>query len=199
MARDNMNTILTNSCGSSGLSGRFIFAVFAFSLVLAVSCPVYAQNSDAELTPPPGLEYFQEIEREDGFIDESTERTFDIRAEALREAAISLGARGGLAHRTYEIRKTLERRAANLNKIYDFRQLLIMAPSGLLIEPPIVSEALDNMIIDSGGRQAAVTDQIYNIGVNARIVSAPRSWNQYLERTFSEVDPPPQLLRPESK
>lgn len=199
MVQGNLKSVSNIKYGHYGLSGLFVVLL---ALVLSVSFPAYAQdkgNEDSvDLTPPPGLEYFQEIEREDDFVDESTDRIFDIRSEALREAAISLGARGGLAFRTYQIRKTLKSRAANLNKIYDFRQLLIMAPSGLLIEPPIVSEAIDNMIIDSKGTQAAVTDQIYNIGSNARIVSAPRSWNQYLERTFNEVDPPPQLLRPES-
>mgnify|MGYP006277582661 CR=1 FL=1 len=161
----------------------------------------YASEDDGVLTsPPPSLEFLQNIEQDDElFIDDEIETDFDIRTEALEEAAISLGARGGLAYRTFYIRKMLDQRSSQLNKVFDFRQLLIPAPSGLLIEPPIISEAMDNMLINSDGKQAAVADRVFNIGVNARIVSAPRTWQQYLEREFNEVDPPPQILRPKTE
>ena len=122
---------------------------------------------------------------------------FDIRAEALKEAAISFGARGGLAKRTYEIRQELELRSRYLSKVFNFNQLLIAAPSGLLIEPPIVTESMNSMIIDIDGQTAAVSDKIYNIIRNARIVSAPRTWHVYLEREWGEVTPPPDILTPQ--
>ena len=181
---------------------NFILFFLAFTgSFLTASLDAQAQNASRgdKLNPPPSLTFLQEIEADDDvFVDSDLDTEFDIRADALREAAISLGARGGLARRTYEIRKMLKRRSAHLNKVFDFRQLLIPAPSGLLIEPPIISESVDNMLIDSGGREAAVADRIFNIGINAKIVSAPRSWNQYLERTFDQVDPPPQILRPKN-
>lgn len=121
---------------------------------------------------------------------------FDIRAEALKEAALSFGARGGLAKRTYEIRKELDVRGRYLDKVFDFSHLLIAAPSGLLIEPPVVSESMNAMLIDVGGQTAAVSDRIFNIIRNARIVSAPRTWRTYLEREWGEVMPPPDILLP---
>lgn len=158
------------------------------------------EKDEDEMSPPPTLAFLQSLEAdEDVFTDTGLEPDLDLRSEALKEAAFSLGARGGLARRTFEIRKILEVREPYLNQVYDFRQLLIPAPSGLLIEPPIISETMDNMLIDANGQQAAVADRIYNIGMNARIVSAARSWNQYLERTFADVDPPPQILRPKNK
>ena len=120
----------------------------------------------------------------------------DIRGEAIKEAALSYGARGGLAWRSYQIRSELEHRASYLDKVFDFRQLLIAAPSGLLIEPPVVSEQEKAMLIDNTGQQAAVADRIYNISVQAKIVSAPRHWRNYLERDWSQVVPPPDILRP---
>ena len=122
---------------------------------------------------------------------------FDIRKEALIEAAISFGARGGLAKRTYEIRQEMDVRSRYLNKIFNFTQLLIAAPSGLLIEPPIVTESMSSMLIDIDGQTAAVSDKIYNIIRNARIVSAPRTWHMYLEREWGEVMPPPDVLVPQ--
>ncbi len=121
---------------------------------------------------------------------------FDIRKDAIREAAISFGARAGLATRTFEIRGELETKARYLDRVYSFSQLLISAPSGFMIEPPIVSESMNAMIIESDGQTAAVSDRIYNIIRNARIVSAPRTWRQYMEREWGKVMPPPDILTP---
>ncbi len=122
----------------------------------------------------------------------------DIRRDALKEAAISFGARGGLAKRTFEIRGELDLRTRYLDKIFNFSQLLVAAPSGFLIEPPVVSEAMNSMLIDIDGQTAAVSDKIYNIIRNARIVSAPRTWRIYLEREWGDVLPPPDILTPEN-
>lgn len=171
--------------------------VLGLGLIIGPGASFSQTSNDAEMSVPPELEMLQTIERDDDFDpEESVKQLIDIRMDALREAAISYGARGGLARRTYEIRQTLKAKSTNLNKIFDFRRLLIAAPSGFLIEPPIISEAVDNMLIDARGTEAAVADRIFNIGVNAKIVSAPRTWNQYLERSYNEVDPPPQILRP---
>ncbi len=123
----------------------------------------------------------------------------EIRKEALREAAMSYGARGGLAHRTYEIQRRLAEQDASLSKIFDFRQLLISAPSGLLIEPPIISDAQRAVLVAGGGQSAAVTDRILRINRVARIVTAPRDWRLYMERDWGKVEPPPQVLLPKDK
>jgi defect-in-organelle-trafficking protein DotC len=149
---------------------------------------------------PPDLKSLQNIQRENKLIDgEVSGMPLDIRRDAIREAAISYGARGGLAARTFEIRRELETRALSLDKVYDFRQLLIPAPSGLLIEPPVISESLNAMLIEGDGQQAAVSDRIYNIVNNAKIVSTARTWRTYLEREWGVVDPPPDILRPENE
>ncbi len=127
------------------------------------------------------------------------EISMDIRLDALKEAAISFGARGGLAKRTFEIRQEIDIRARYLDKVFNFSQLLISAPSGFLIEPPIITESMNAMLIDIDGQTAAVSDKIYNIIRNARIVSAPRTWRQYLEREWGEVKPPPDILTPQDK
>jgi defect-in-organelle-trafficking protein DotC len=119
-----------------------------------------------------------------------------IRADALREAALSYGARGGLAHRTFQIQRRLAEYDNSLSKGLDFSRLLIAAPSGLLIEPPIVSEAQRAVLVNSAGQAAAVADRVYRINRVARIVTAGRNWRLYLERDWGRVDPPPGLLLP---
>ena len=156
-------------------------------------------DSDNVLTTPPTLQDLQNIEKENQSTDGGG-LPFDVREDAIREAAFSYGARGGLAWRTYEIRAELDKRARSLDKIYDFRQLLIPAPSGLLIEPPIIDEQINALLIQGDGQQAAVSDRIYNIINNARIVSTARTWRTYLERDWGgeEIEPPPDILRPEN-
>ncbi len=169
-------------------------------LILAVGIfPAYAQDMDDQIAdqPPMSLIQLQTLTPE-GISPANDGMPLDIRLEALREAATSYGARGGLAWRSYAIRKEMETRARYLDKIYDFRHLLIAAPSGLLIEPPIISESINNMLIESDGQQAAISDRFYNIVNNARIVSTPRSWREYLERDWGMAEPPPDILRPEN-
>lgn len=182
-----------------------LFFIFCFSIALiSASTFCYAQEDDRLDSPPMNIEQLINIPKENKISsssDEDAPLPFDIRGDAQKEAALSYGARGGLAWRTWHIRNEMETRARYLDKVFDFRQLLIPAPSGLLIEPPVISEAMDAMIIDGKGTEAAVADRVLNIGQNARIVSAPRTWRAYLEREWGDVDvePPPDVLRPTDK
>lgn len=154
-------------------------------------------DAASEAAIPKTLAELQEIEGykpPDGA--SKKEMPFDIRKESLKEAALSYGARGGLAARSYEINKNMVGRGVYMDKVYDFRQLLIAAPSGFMIEPPIISESLKALLIEGDGQKAAVADAIYKINENVKIVSAPRNWRQYLERTWGPVEEPPEILRP---
>jgi defect in organelle trafficking protein DotC len=122
-----------------------------------------------------------------------------MRFDAMQEAAMSYGARGGLSRRTWEIRQTLDKTAGDLDRTYNFSALLIAAPSGFLIEPPIVTEAQQNVIVSGDGQEAAVTDTILKIGREARIVTAAREWRTYLERDWGKVSPPPDVLLPRTE
>jgi defect-in-organelle-trafficking protein DotC len=122
-----------------------------------------------------------------------------IRVDALREAGLSYGARGGLAYRTFEIQRRLAEYDTSLSKAFNFSRLLVAAPSGLLIEPPVISEAQRAVIVNAGGQAAAVADRVYRINRIARIVTASRNWRLYLERDWGRVDPPPSILLPRTE
>lgn len=179
---------------------RFVLGFVCVIGLLGAVAPVFAQEDEGNPPVPPSRSMLESA-KPSKIIKKSTEEgmPFDIRQNAIKEAALSFGARGGLAWRTFEVRQELENKSAYLDKVFDFTQLLIAAPSGLLIEPPIISEDDKSMIIDAEGQEAAVSDRIYNINVNARIVSAARYWRNYLERDWGEVTPPPDILLPENK
>ena len=100
-------------------------------------------GDDAAPAAPLDLYALQNLPKENTVAENVSGLKFDIRADAVREAAISFGARGGLSWRTYHIRQELEKRAPYLDKVFDFSRLLIPAPSGLLIEPPIINESIE--------------------------------------------------------
>tara|TARA_R110001592_G_scaffold3525_16_gene19962 strand:- start:5461 stop:6333 length:873 start_codon:yes stop_codon:yes gene_type:complete len=193
-----MRFLLTTSlCALVGLSG-VIYSHNAYAdkvKGLPVDKEVPLTTADEQPVELKNLVGYEPI----GDIDGVDDLPIDIRLEALKEAAISFGARGGLAKRTFEIRREIDNRTRYLDRIYNFSQLLVSAPSGFLIEPPIVTESMNAMLIDIDGQTAAVSDKIYNIIRNARIVSAPRTWRQYLEREWGQVMPPPDILTPQNK
>jgi defect-in-organelle-trafficking protein DotC len=155
---------------------------------------------------PPEMEYLQDVHKTHGtdysISDDpiSEQLSIDMRRDAQREAALSYGARGGLSKRAYQIMERMTDYEQVLDGVFDFRQLLIKAPSGMLIEPPIVKESLDALIINSTGNEAAVADQVLKINKQAKIVSAPRDWRQYLILAYeTDIPPPPKVLWPKSK
>lgn len=176
---------------------RLAFAA-VFAIVLGVTGAHAQSGYDANGLPPkpPTLDELMNVQV--SATGRPEEENPEIRMEGLKEAALSYGARAGLAARTYEIRQTLVQKEQYLDRIYDFKRLLIPAQSGLLIEPPIISESLDAMLIEDQGQTAAVADRIYNINVDAKIVAAPRNWRAYLERDWGDISPPPAVLYPTS-
>jgi defect-in-organelle-trafficking protein DotC len=163
------------------------------------------ENKSAPSPPPPNFVQMQswlkvQDEDTDDIEDKAKKKIgVQIRVDALKEAALSYGARGGLAWRTFQIQRRLAENEGNISKIFNFSNLLIAAPSGLVIEPPVVTEAQKAVIVQSGGQNAATADRVYRINRNARIVTAPRNWRAYLERDWGKVEPPPSALNPKNE
>jgi defect-in-organelle-trafficking protein DotC len=155
---------------------------------------VAPKSEDGISPPPPVLSDLQDqMQGEEAKADQMG---LQIRADAMREAALSYGARGGLAFRTYEIQRRLAEYDTSLSKTYSFARLLIPAASGMTVEPPVISEADRAVIVKSGGQAAATADRVFRINRIARIVTSARSWRLYLERDWGRVEPPPGILLP---
>jgi defect in organelle trafficking protein DotC len=170
-------------------------AVALLPVFLAFAHASFAADVVPEASPPPPA--LQELlEQKTGDKTKAEAMGLQIRGDALREAALSYGARGGLAHRTFEIQRRLAEYDASLGRTFNFSRLLITAQSGLLIEPPVISEAQRAVIVNGGGQEAAVADRVFRINRAAHIVTAARNWRLYMERDWGKVDPPPELLLP---
>lgn len=175
---------------------RLTANLLAFLLFPALAFAGLGEEDVGMPPAPPSLAEMQEYKSDSSVPAQLS--AGQMRLDAMREAAISYGARGGLAYRTYEIRQKLRQHGSALSRTYDFRRLLITAPSGLLLEPPIISEGQDALLIANRGQNAAVADRILKIDLPARIVSAPRDWRLYLEREWGDVAPPPNMLLPQN-
>ncbi len=183
-------------CGANSAGAQQIQNVSVDQLLKEENLTPDSVDAKSQAATPRTLADLQEIPGYLASKDEKNAMPVDIRKEALQEAALSYGARGGLAARSYEINKQMDSRAAYLDKVFDFRQLLISAPSGFMIEPPIISESLKALLIEGDGQKAAVADAIYRINENVKFVSTARNWRQYLERSWGPVEDPPEVLRP---
>ena len=121
------------------------------------------------------------------------------RGEALHEAALSFGARGGLAARGFALNEILRRNESRLDAAYDFHTLVVQVGAGqTLMRPPVVTEAQMAFALGDGGQVARETGRVYEITRQASLTSAPPNWRSYLVRAWVNPTPPPDDLRPRS-
>jgi defect-in-organelle-trafficking protein DotC len=132
----------------------------------------------------------------------------EVRLKAMREAAQSYGARAGLMHRTHEIRGELDRAGKYLDVIWNFQPMMLSNTadkSGKKLQardilPPIIGaedasfKQDSETIIHKGGPN-------YHILSQARFVSAPPTWRNYLYTAVGEDSPvaPPSALKPRTE
>ena len=110
-----------------------------------------------------------------------------LRERALRETAWQVGSQAALAQRTREQNVEVETYAPWLTEIYRFDQLL--SERGLVL-PPVVIEARRHAEVS--GLRLTKIEQSYQMIENAKVVSAPPTWREYL---IASSYPPP--VRPE--
>ncbi len=139
-------------------------------------------------TPPPSLEALQAT-RPGDVHDDGLEAG---RADVLRTAALTYGAQGGLAGRSFALNEMLRRHEAALDTTYDFRTLVLPVGSAgqTLMRPPIVSAAQMAFALGDGGQIARETSCIYQITRAASLSSAPPNWRAYLVRSWSKPNRP---------
>lgn len=119
------------------------------------------------------------------------------RAIALRQAALSYGARGGLAARGFAINEMLRRYEPQLDQTFNFSGFVYSVNGGqTMMRPPVVSETLLAFALGPGGQSASESGHIYEITREARLTSAPPNWRTYLVRRWTPPTPPPDDLRP---
>lgn len=117
-----------------------------------------------------------------------------IRMQALRDTALSVGARGGLASRAKEINNVLLGYEKTLNRVFNFHRMLL--DNNVL--PPILLEARDTLSL-TGDDIIRIADRQYQIYKQARFVTAPPTWNDYLWLNYGKPETPDKTMLPRTK
>ena len=116
-----------------------------------------------------------------------------IRNQAIREAAVTVGIQGGIKWRYKMIDNAIEQKATELDRIYDFKPLLIQEK----IFPPIITEA-DNAFGLKEDGSAASSMMTFEIISDAKIVAQQPSWRDYLIHNFEASNNINPLLKPKT-
>lgn len=117
-----------------------------------------------------------------------------IRYTALRDAALSVGARAGLAARSKELNDMLIEHDRELERAFNF-QLLVLDDNVL---PPVLVESRNNIDVASHDVVRA-DDRSFRIVQQARFISAPPTWRDYLFLDFLPPETPDRTLLPKNK
>jgi defect-in-organelle-trafficking protein DotC len=144
---------------------------------------------------PPTLEALQNAVPQVKELDDPEDK---LRIPAMRDAALSYGARGGLAFTSKQINDMLRSRSPELNRIYDFSSMIMRGPSDSMILPPVISEARDSLELIEANKTLRAADQVYEIVEQARFVPVVPLWQTYLAREWSPPTAPPDAVLPKT-
>ena len=117
-----------------------------------------------------------------------------IRNIGLRDTALSLGARAGLAWRAAEINVLVSRNERQLDLIYNFNSLLLdnnVLPPVLIEGRQTLEQTADDVI--------RVADRAYTIQSQARFVTMAPTWRDYLKMHYKDPELPDTSLMPRNE
>lgn len=97
-----------------------------------------------------------------------------VREAALRDGALTIGARQGLLDKTCAIRREIEAQRVALDKRFRFADLMM----GRGVLPPVISEARDSVALDATVMRVA--SRVYHLDEPARVVDIPPTWRDWL-------------------
>ena len=163
----------------------WIYAAVLLGAAVAAAAP-------AKDGPPPLLQDVLEAEPteefEGGFAEEK-------RREAMRAAALAFGAQSGLARRSWELVRIVEKNARQLDRVYRFRALTVRK-HGFTVVPPVLGETRDAVRLARDGQKAASAARVVRIVEAERLASAPPHWRDFLVRRWPPVEKPISVLFP---
>lgn len=116
-----------------------------------------------------------------------------IREMALKETALSLGAQSGLAWRAKYIDDDLVKESRNLDMVFDFNTLIL--PNNIL--PPVLLEGRNTLNL-ADTQTIRVSDRTYKVSKQARFVTTPPNWRQYLWLDYKKPAYPDVTLLPKN-
>lgn len=163
----------------------------ACSGALRAPNPMDLDVVEREIVPgPPEFEKLQLLSRQGDLKTEAENINF-IRLDAVRDTAMSIGARTALAWRASQINRMLATQADRLDAVFNFRGLVLDDS----IMPPVLLESRQALTMDNP-QTLRVADRNYQILKQAYFVTAAPSWREYLIMDQKSPDEPDLSLLP---
>lgn len=116
-----------------------------------------------------------------------------LRAKALQDTAMSLGAQGGLAWASEKINAKTEQDRKYLDTIFNFNALMLS--HGVL--PPVLEEG-DFTLNLNDPNTIRVSDRTYKIVQQAKFSTTAPNWREYIWLSYTKPQMPDKTLLPRS-
>lgn len=170
---------------------KFILSPFIVSTLLLAACS--SSNHQVMTGDTGSIAGLQAMRNAQG-APNNRPKLGKIREMALKETALSIGAQSGLACRAKIIDEALTKQARLLDSIYDFNHLVLEHN----ILPPVLLEGRNTLNL-ADAQTIRISDRTYKVAKQARFITTPPNWRQYLWMDYQIPDYPNMTLLPKTK
>lgn len=167
-----------------------------WKILLIITTLLFQSCSKPSIEKEERLSYDQELLRikklssKDGFKDKIN----PMKAQAIRDVALSFGARSGLAWRGQQINIELSQTEPELDRIYNFQSMILKDN----ILPPVLIEARNSLKLGRDGNSIRIADTNYEIVQQSRFVTTAPTWRNYLLFNNKMPEAPHKTLLPKN-
>ncbi len=171
----------------AGCAGHPVRATLAAGAanVVAQASPSSQGASPSAAAPPPSLQQIESFGAAGGELSPKEA----ARVGRVRQAALTYGFQAGLAYTTHLINQIVRAHAEYLTRVYDFGALMIDAPYGTKILPPIIV-ASKNLYRQIGGNSVIIAHKRYHILAPAAFAPVQPMWQTYLIQPWVKAEQP---------
>lgn len=117
-----------------------------------------------------------------------------IRSQGLRDTALSVGARGGLAFRATQMNNLLLKHENMLYRLFNFNAMLLDKN----VLPPVLTDARNTLAL-GGTDTIRIADRTFQIIQQAKFVTAVPIWRDYLWLSYTPPETPDKSLLPRNR
>lgn len=169
---------------------NFIRSLFILLLALLVAC----NRAHVQVFDAGSLSALQALGKVQSKGKKNRKAMSGMRAMALSDIALSLGAQAGLACRANIINKHLSKQARILDTVFDFNALVLDHN----ILPPVLLEGRNTLNL-ADSQTIRISDRTYKIAKQARFITTPPTWREYLWMDYKAPEAPNLSMLPKTK
>ena len=175
-----------NSSGSRGCKNSIFFGVL-LSIFLA-GCTHQQNLDDIDTT---NLSQLESVHVQPLTPSSSKTELSQLRIQSLQDSAMSIGAQGWLAFASEKINNQMYKDRKYLGTIFNFYAMVLS--HGVL--PPVLEEGDDSLNL-ADPNTIRVADRTYKIVQQAKFVTTPPNWRDYLWLSYAKPELPDRTLLP---